>query len=117
MIVVSGYKVWPRDVEDVLHAHPAVREAAVVGEPDPYRGETVAAHVVLRPGAEETSAADLIAHCRERLAVYKAPRVVHLVAELPKTASGKMLRRELRRDQAAERAAGPAPPPGPTSSS
>jgi long-chain acyl-CoA synthetase len=117
MIVVSGYKVWPRDVEDVLHSHPAVREAAVVGEPDPYRGETVAAHVVLRPGAEETSAADLIAHCRERLAVYKAPRVVHLVAELPKTASGKMLRRELRRDQAAERAAGAAPPPGPTSSS
>jgi long-chain acyl-CoA synthetase len=90
---------------------------AVVGEPDPYRGETVAAHVVLRPSGEETSAADLIAHCRERLAVYKAPHVVHLVAELPKTASGKVLRRELRRDAAAERAARLAPPPGPTSSS
>jgi long-chain acyl-CoA synthetase len=95
MIVVSGYKVWPRDVEDALYAHPAVQEAAVVGEPDDYRGETVAAHVVLRPG-EDASVEELIAHCRERLAVYKAPHVVHLVAELPKTASGKILRRELR---------------------
>jgi long-chain acyl-CoA synthetase len=95
MIVVSGYKVWPRDVEDALYAHPAVQEAAVVGEPDDYRGETVAAHVVLRPGADAT-AEELIAHCRERLAVYKAPHVIHLVDELPKTASGKVLRRELR---------------------
>jgi long-chain acyl-CoA synthetase len=95
MIVVSGYKVWPRDVEDALYAHPAVQEAAVVGEPDDYRGETVAAHVVLRPG-EDATVEELIAHCRERLAVYKAPHVVHLVDELPKTASGKVLRRELR---------------------
>lgn len=100
MIVVSGYKVWPRDVEDALYTHPAVQEAAVVGEPDDYRGETVAAHVVLRPG-EDASVEELIAHCRERLAVYKAPHVVHLVDELPKTASGKILRRELRVDQAA----------------
>jgi len=95
MIVASGYKVWPRDVEDALYAHPAVQEAAVVGEPDDYRGETVAAHVVLRPG-EDVSVDELVAHCRERLAVYKAPHVVHLVDELPKTASGKVLRRELR---------------------
>lgn len=95
MIVAGGYKVWPRDVEDALYAHPAVQEAAVVGAPDPYRGETVVAHVVLRPGAD-AGAAELIAHCRERLAVYKAPRVVNLVDELPKTASGKVLRRELR---------------------
>jgi long-chain acyl-CoA synthetase len=95
MIVVSGYKVWPRDVEDALYAHPSVQEAAVVGEPDDYRGETVAAHVVLRPGGDAT-VEELIAHCRERLAVYKAPHVIHLVDELPKTASGKVLRRELR---------------------
>ena len=95
MIVAGGYKVWPRDVEDALYTHPAVEEAAVVGAPDPYRGETVVAHVVLRPGAAAT-ADELIAHCRERLAVYKAPHVVHLVDELPKTASGKVLRRELR---------------------
>ena len=96
MIVVSGYKVWPRDVEDALYSHPAVQEAAVVGVPDDYRGETVAAHVVLRPGAPPPTEAELIAHCRERLAVYKAPHIVHLVDELPKTASGKTLRRELR---------------------
>lgn len=95
MIVAGGYKIWPRDVEDALYTHPAVQEAAVVGEPDAYRGETVAAHVVLRPGADAT-VEELIAHCRERLAVYKAPHVIHLVPELPKTASGKVLRRELR---------------------
>jgi long-chain acyl-CoA synthetase len=95
MIVAGGFKVWPRDVEDALYTHPAVQEAAVVGAPDPYRGETVVAHVVLRPGAAATTD-ELIAHCRERLAVYKAPHVVNLVDELPKTASGKVLRRELR---------------------
>ena len=92
--------------------HPAVQEAAVVGEPDDYRGETVAAFVVLRPG-EDASVEELIAHCRERLAVYKAPHVVHLVDELPKTASGKVLRRELRTG----RAAAPTPSAPPTSSS
>jgi long-chain acyl-CoA synthetase len=117
MIVVSGYKVWPRDVEDALYTHPAVQEAAVVGEPDDYRGETVAAFVVLRPG-EDAGVEELIAHCRGRLAVYKAPHVVHLVAELPRTASGKILRRELRGGAGGARpAAGPTPSPGPTSSS
>jgi long-chain acyl-CoA synthetase len=110
MIVVSGYKVWPRDVEDALYTHAAVQEAAVVGEPDSYRGETVVAHVVLRPGASATEE-ELIAHCRGRLAVYKAPHLVHLVAELPKTTSGKTLRRELRSGGEAERAEEPAPPP------
>ena len=95
MIVASGFKVWPRDVEDALYAHPAVAETAVVGVPDPYRGETVAAYVALRPGASATEA-ELVEHCRERLAVYKAPHTITFVAELPKTASGKMLRRELR---------------------
>ncbi len=95
MIVAGGYKIWPRDVEDALYTHPAVQEAAVVGSPDPYRGETVLAYVVLRP-AGEASPAELISHCRERLAVYKAPHQVHLVESLPKTASGKVLRRELR---------------------
>jgi long-chain acyl-CoA synthetase len=95
MIVAGGYKIWPRDVEDALYTHPAVQEAAVVGTPDAYRGETVVAHVVLRPGATASGAA-LISHCRERLAVYKAPHQVHLVESLPKTASGKVLRRELR---------------------
>jgi long-chain acyl-CoA synthetase len=95
MIVASGYKVWPREVEDVLYAHPAVREAAVVGVPDDYRGETVAAFVALRPG-QDVSADELIAHCRARLAAYKAPRTIDVRDELPKTSSGKILRRELR---------------------
>ncbi|MEV6671596.1 AMP-binding protein [Streptomyces sp. NPDC051162] len=100
MINAAGFKVWPREVEDVLHTHPAVREAAVVGVPDDYRGETVRAYVSLRPGAEP-AAAELVAHCRERLAAYKVPREVRVLAELPRTTSGKILRRELRDDPAA----------------
>ncbi|MCQ9707205.1 class I adenylate-forming enzyme family protein [Streptomyces albidoflavus] len=93
MINASGFKVWPREVEDVLYTHPAVREAAVVGVPDPYRGETVRAYVSLRAEADP---ADLVAHCKERLAAYKYPREVRVLPELPKTSSGKILRRELR---------------------
>ncbi|WP_328899437.1 AMP-binding protein [Streptomyces sp. NBC_00441] len=95
MINASGFKVWPREVEDVLYTHPAVREAAVVGVPDTYRGETVRAYVSLRPGAS-VEPDELGAYCKERLAAYKYPREVEILAELPKTASGKILRRELR---------------------
>jgi long-chain acyl-CoA synthetase len=94
-INVSGYKVWPRDVEDALYGHDAVREVAVVGVPDDYRGETVKAFVSLRPG-ESVTADELIAYCRERMAAYKYPRQIEFIDELPKTASGKLLRRELR---------------------
>jgi long-chain acyl-CoA synthetase len=96
MINVSGYKVWPREVEDYLYEHPAVREAAVVGAPDPYRGETVVAFVALREGAT-AGTADLFAFCRQRMAAYKRPRRIEVVNEVPKTATGKFLRRELRR--------------------
>jgi long-chain acyl-CoA synthetase len=95
MINASGYKVWPREVEDVLAEHPAVRESAVVGVPDEKRGETVKAFVSLNAGAGVT-AEELIAHCKERMAAYKYPRSVVLVDELPKTVTGKILRRELR---------------------
>ncbi|MET9851981.1 AMP-binding protein [Streptomyces sp. NPDC006450] len=95
MINASGFKVWPREVEDVLYTHPAVREAAVVGIPDPYRGESVKAYVSLRPGAE-AAPAELSAYCAERLAAYKYPRRVEILPVLPKTTSGKILRRELR---------------------
>ena len=73
MINASGYKVWPREVEDVLAEHPAVRESAVVGVPDEKRGETVKAFVSLKPGATVTPE-ELIAHCKERMAAYKYPR-------------------------------------------
>ncbi|WP_250401646.1 class I adenylate-forming enzyme family protein [Streptomyces cellostaticus] len=95
MINASGFKVWPREVEDVLYTHPAVREAAVVGVPDGYRGETVKAYISLRPGAAPDPG-ELAAYCRERLAAYKYPRQVEILPDLPKTASGKILRRELR---------------------
>ena len=94
-INVAGYKVWPREVEDVLYEHAAVREAAVVGAPDPYRGETVVAFVSLRPGAT-VQPGELAEFCRQRMAAYKYPRRVEVVDEVPKTPSGKMLRRELR---------------------
>jgi long-chain acyl-CoA synthetase len=95
MIIASGYKVWPREVENVLYQHPAVREAAVIGVPDEYRGETVKAFVSFRPG-EEATEADLIAFCKERMAAYKYPRSIEFVDELPKTVTGKILHRELR---------------------
>lgn len=95
MINASGFKVWPREVEDVLYTHPAVREAAVVGVPDAYRGESVKAYVSLRTGTS-VEPAELAAHCAERIAAYKYPRQVEILPVLPKTTSGKILRRELR---------------------
>jgi long-chain acyl-CoA synthetase len=95
MINASGFKVWPREVEDVLYTHPAIREAAVVGVQDAYRGETVKAVVSLRPGCT-ASPEELIAFCKELLAAYKYPRMVEIRDDLPKTVSGKILRRELR---------------------
>ncbi|MCF8129112.1 MAG: AMP-binding protein [Deltaproteobacteria bacterium] len=97
MIVASGYKVWPRDVEDIIYQHPAVKETAVVGEPDPYRGETVKAFVALKEGMKNTvTPEDIISFCKARMAAYKYPRKVEFVAEIPKTLTGKFLRRELR---------------------
>jgi long-chain acyl-CoA synthetase len=98
MINASGYKVWPREVEDVLAEHAGVREAAVVGVPDEKRGETVKAFVSLKAGAEVTPE-ELIAHCKERMAAYKYPRQVVIIEELPKTVTGKILRRELRNEK------------------
>jgi long-chain acyl-CoA synthetase len=95
LINVSGFKVWPREVEDVLYEHPSVLEAAVVGEPDEYRGETVVAYVSLKNGAVAVER-ELVDFAKERLAAYKYPRVVHVIDELPKTLTGKIRRRELR---------------------
>ena len=97
MISASGFKVWPREVEDVLYAYPGVREAAVVGAPDPYRGETVIAFVSAQPGAALDLSA-LAAYCRERLAAYKQPAEIRLLDDLPKTATGKITRSTLKHD-------------------
>mgnify|MGYP001569249274 CR=1 FL=1 len=95
MINVSGFKVWPAEVEQMLYRHPAVREIAVYGIPDPLKGETVKAAIVLKEGASATEQ-EIIDHCREKLAVYKAPVQVDFVKELPKSATGKILKRMLR---------------------
>jgi long-chain acyl-CoA synthetase len=97
MIIASGFKVWPREVEDTLYQHPAVREAAVVGAPDSYRGETVKAFVSLKQEyAGQVREAEIIQFCKDRMAAYKYPREVVFVPEIPKTATGKFLRRQLR---------------------
>ena len=97
LINVSGYKVWPRDVEDVLYQHPAVKEAAVIGVPDDYRGETVKAFVALAADYQgKVSPQELISFCKEKLAAFKYPRIVEIIDEIPKKPTGKFLRRELR---------------------
>ena len=102
MIIVSGFKVYPRDVEEVLVAHPAVTDAAVIGIPHPTKGEEVKAYVVLRPGGEAT-ADEIIAHCRRTLADFKVPRQVEFRASLPHTVVGKTLRKELAAEEQAKR--------------
>ncbi|MFD0868363.1 long-chain-fatty-acid--CoA ligase [Paenibacillus residui] len=98
MINASGLKVYPREIEEVLYQHPAVQEAAVIGIPDEYRGETVKAFVVLRQGQQATEQ-QLEQFCRERLASYKVPRVYEYRTELPKTLVGKVLRRALAEEE------------------
>ena len=95
MILTGGENVYPREVEEVLFRHPAVVEAAVLGAPDPKWGEKVVAVISVRAG-HEVSGADLVAFCREEIASYKKPRHVVFVDSLPKNASGKVLKRELR---------------------
>jgi long-chain acyl-CoA synthetase len=104
VINAAGYKVWPREVEEVLYRHAAVNECAVTGEPDPLKGQVVVAHVALRPGAV-AGAEDIVAHCRAFLAAYKVPRRVNLVAALPRNAAGKVLKRVMRAGAARDGAA------------
>lgn len=91
LIITAGFNVYPREVEEVLFAHPAVADVAVVGIPDGDKGQSIKAFVVLKPGSAAGEAA-LIEHCRAQLARYKAPRAVEFVDQLPKTASGKVQR-------------------------
>jgi long-chain acyl-CoA synthetase len=95
LVIRGGYNVYPREVEEVLYEHPAVAEAAVIGKPDEKLGEEVLAFVALKPGAS-AEPAELISFTKERLAAYKYPREVRIVDELPKGATGKILKKELR---------------------
>lgn len=97
LIIASGYNVYPRDVEEVLYEHPAVREAVVIGIPDAYRGETVKAVLVLKSN-QKISEQEIIDYCRKNIAAYKVPQLVEFRDELPKTIVGKILRRALREE-------------------
>jgi len=100
MINVSGLKVWPKEIEEILYEHPAVKEAAVVGVPDPYRGEAVKAYIALKDGfKEKVSVDEIIQFCRKRISAYKAPTFVEFLNEIPKSSTGKILRRTLRKGE------------------
>jgi fatty-acyl-CoA synthase len=102
MINASGYKVWPAEVENAMYEHPAIHEACVIGVPDGKRGETVKALVVLKPEQRgQVSEQDIIDWGRQRMAVYKAPRLVEFMDSLPKSGTGKILWRELQQAQRA----------------
>jgi long-chain acyl-CoA synthetase len=94
LIIRGGYNVYPREIEEVLYEHPAVADAAVIGLPHPELGEEVGAAVVLKPGASVT-AEELRDHVKAQVAAYKYPRRVWIVEALPKTATGKILKREI----------------------
>jgi long-chain acyl-CoA synthetase len=102
MIIVSGYNVYPDEVDGVLMGHPAVQEAASIGVPDPKRGEIVKSFLVLKPGMTAT-AEEIQAYCKEQLTAYKVPRAVEFRAELPKSPVLKILRRELRDQELAKK--------------
>jgi len=99
MINCSGFKVWPAEVESMLYAHPAIQEACVIAARDGYRGETVKAVVVLKTALKDTTPKEIIDWARERMAAFKVPRVVEFVPELPKTATGKILWRQLQEEE------------------
>jgi len=103
MINASGFKVWPAEVEALLHRHPAVQEVCIIATRDPYRGESVKAFIILRSDAHGAPAAvtpeDVIAWCREHMAVYKVPRQVEFVTTLPRSATGKLMWRTLQAEQ------------------
>jgi long-chain acyl-CoA synthetase len=98
MIICSGYNVYPRDIEEVLYQHPKIQEACVVGVPDPYRGETVKAYVILKEGSQST-AEEIIEYCRTYMAKYKVPTRVEFRDELPRSHVGKILRKSLREEE------------------
>jgi len=98
MIIAGGYNIYPREIDEVLYEHPKIADAVAIGIPDEYRGETVKAFVVLSPG-EEATAEDIISFCREKLAAYKAPKIVEFREDLPKSAVGKILRKILREEE------------------
>ena len=96
LIIVSGFNVYPTEVENVLYEHPAVMEAAAIGVPDPRQGEAVEVFLVLKPGMT-VSEEEIINVCKEKLALYKVPKYVGFMPALPKNATGKIMKKEIKR--------------------
>jgi long-chain acyl-CoA synthetase len=105
MIIAGGFNIYPRDVEEVLYQNPKIQEAVVAGIPDPYRGETVKAYVILKAG-ETATAEEIIAFCKDKMAKYKVPTAVEFRDSLPKTMVGKILRRMLVEEEKKKQEAG-----------
>ncbi len=102
MIICSGYNVYPREIEEILYQHPKIEEVCIVGVPDPYRGETVKAFVVLKE-EEQATPEEIIQYCQKNMAKYKAPTLVEFRKELPKSHVGKVLRKILREEEEAKK--------------
>jgi len=102
MIIAGGFNIYPREIDEVLYQHPKVQEAVAVGIADKYRGETVKAYIVLKPG-ETATPEEIIAFCRGKLAAYKVPKLVEFRTSLPKSAIGKVLRKILREEETAKK--------------
>jgi long-chain acyl-CoA synthetase len=98
LIISGGYNIYPREIDEVLHEHPKIKEAVTVGIPSPTRGEIVKAFIVPQPG-ENLTRAEIISFCRQKLANYKIPKQIEFRDELPKTLVGKVLRRALREEE------------------
>jgi long-chain acyl-CoA synthetase len=95
LIVASGFNIYPKEIDEILFEHPRIIEACCIGVPDEYRGETVKAYIVIKPG-ETLTKQEVISFCKEKMAAYKVPTLVEFIGELPKSAIGKIMRRELR---------------------
>jgi len=105
MILSGGFNVYPREIDEVFYTHPKVQEACAIGIPDPKRGENVKVFVVLKEGATATTQ-EFLEFCKTRLAVYKLPVEIEFRSELPKSAAGKVLRKELRDEEMNKRGKG-----------
>ena len=104
MIIASGFKVWPRELEDVLYKHPATKEVVVVGVPDSYRGESPKAFISIKDEYKDRiTEEEILAFCKKEMAAYKVPREIEFLDEVPKTASGKVLRRLVREEEMKKR--------------
>ena len=102
MIIAGGYNIYPREIDEVLYQHPKIQDAATIGIPDEYRGETVKCFIVLNQG-ETLTEEELMIFCKDKLAAYKRPKLIEFRDELPKSVLGKIIRKELRAEEIAKK--------------